>query len=153
MEVGALLRRQEGFTLIETVIVAAIIGILMTVGLASYRSMVDRAEEERVQFDLVAAAKVEALVHLEHGEFTADSAALSAIEPSLTYGTAADPAGTVVVVIAPGRAAIDVCIFERSRSGGWYAILHSAFGGQRFARTGPVDCVPEVTDLWDTGSW
>ena len=147
------MRRDEGFTLVELVVVIAIVGILMTIGIASYRAMNRQAGDRSVQLDLVTAAKVQALHHLEHGFFSDDGGALRVHEPNLQYSAAGDPSGSIVVVIEDGRSAIDVCLFAVTPQGDWFAIRHSATDGDRYALSGPVACEPGTTDAWSASSW
>lgn len=145
--------RDEGFTLVELVVVLAIVGILMTVGMASYRAMTQSSEAKAAQLDLLTAVKVQALHHLEEGTFTDDPATLFDLEPTLRYSADGEPAGTVVVRSEPGRTAIDVCLFARTPTGDWFSIYHSAVDGDRFGRAEPDACFPGIADDWSSGSW
>jgi prepilin-type N-terminal cleavage/methylation domain-containing protein len=148
-----MLRRDEGFTLVELVVVVAVVGILMTIGLASYSAMTRIADDKGTQLDLLTATKVQALHHLEEGVFTDDRRVLFDLEPVLRYSPDGEPAGTVVVSIAPGRAALDVCLFARTPHGEWFAIHHSVTGGDRYAESTPVACTPGETAGWSAESW
>lgn len=145
--------REGGFTLVELVVVVAVVGILMTVGLASYRAMTRTADDTGVQLDLLTATKVQALHHLQTGVFTDDPGVLFDLEPNLRYTDAGDPTGTIVVSIAPGRAALDVCVFARTPAGDWFSMRHSATDGDRYATSNPVACTPGITDSWSVDSW
>ena len=76
---------EGGFTLIETVVVLAIVAALMVIGLVSYSRYTHLADNAAVQLDLLTAVKVQALTHLEQGQFTTDAAALRSLEPNLEY--------------------------------------------------------------------
>lgn len=146
-------RRDDGFTMVELVVVLAIVGILMTIGMASYRAMNRIADDKAAQLDLLTATKVQALHHLEHGVFTDDAAALFDLEPTLRYTPGGDPPGTVVVRSEAGRTALDVCVFTRTPQGDWFAIRHSAIDGDRYATSAPTPCVPGTTGAWSVEPW
>jgi prepilin-type N-terminal cleavage/methylation domain-containing protein len=148
-----MLRRDDGFTLVELVVVVAVVGILMTIGLASYSAMTRIADDKGAQLDLLTATKVQALYHLEEGVFTDDQHVLFDLEPTLRYTSAGIPAGTVVVSIAPGRAALDVCLFAQTPQGDWFSMRHSATDGDRYGRSAPVTCTPDETATWSVESW
>lgn len=145
-------RRDGGYTLIETVIVVSIIGILTAVGIISLRRMTGLAEDRAVQLDLVTAIKVQMLHHLESGEFTDDAVVLHGLEPNIQYSATGDD-GTLVVLIQPGREAEDVCLFGRSANGGWFSVYHSVSVGDRFGTSAPVGCVPANVAGWGTAAW
>jgi len=145
--------REDGFTLVELVVVIAIVAILMTIGLASYSAMARIADDRGTQLDLLTATKVQALHHLEEGVFTEDDSVLSDLEPTLRYTADGDPAGTIVVSIDAGRAALDVCLFAVTPQGDWFSIRHSATDGERYSTSPPVECVPGTTDAWSTKAW
>jgi prepilin-type N-terminal cleavage/methylation domain-containing protein len=146
-------RRDEGFTLIEMAVVVAVVGILMTMGMASYRAMNRIADDKAVQLDLLTAAKVQTLHYLENGTFADDPVVLFDLEPTLRYSLEGDPAGTVVVRTEPGRSALDVCVFARTPQGDWFAVRHSAVEGDRYAVASPTQCMPGNTDTWSKDPW
>ncbi|CAD5372333.1 Type IV pilin PilA [Rubrivivax sp. A210] len=107
-------RTQSGFTLIELMIVAAIVGLLSSVALPSYQGYVSRA---RVSEGLVLAAPARALV-VENAMFgkvlnsgwtspaaTAHVASITVDEArgqiTITYTAAVAPAGANTLILAP----------------------------------------------------
>lgn len=146
-------RHDDGFTLVELVVVVAIVGLLMMMGMASYRVMVRDADEKGTQLDLLTATKVQELHYLEQGAFSDDVGVLMGLEPTLRYTSGGDPPGSVVVSIEAGRSALDVCLFARTGHGEWFGVLHSATDGDRYARSAPVPCGPGNTATWSTASW
>lgn len=69
-------RRQRGFTLVELMIVIVIIGILATIGLTSYGSMIDRARVIQAIGDIKAISMAVDNYYLMYGEYPANLAAV-----------------------------------------------------------------------------
>lgn len=153
MEGDAMRRREDsGFTLVEMVVVVAIVAVLLTIGLVSYRGVQRQAEARGVQLDLVTAVKVQALLHLETGAFSSDAITLTALEPNLQYSL--DGAnGTIVVASEVGREDLDVCLFASTQDGAWFSMYHSSSAGDRYGQSAPLQCTPVNVAAWPTGSW
>ena len=145
-------RWEDGFTLIETIVVLAIIAVLMVIGLVSYARYTHLADDAGVQLDLVTAVKVQALNHLEQGQFTTDAAALRALEPNLEY-SADGLDGSLVVAIEAGHASEAVCVFGLSSSGQWFSVQHSLVSGDRFGVAAPSDCDAAAVADWQPAGW
>lgn len=145
-------RWDGGFTLVETVVVLAIVAVLMIIGLASYARYTGLADDAAVQLDLVTAVKVQALNHLEHAVFTTDAVALRDLEPNLEYsGDGLD--GSLVVAIEAGHAEEAVCVFGLSSSGKWFSVQHSLATGDRFGFSAPADCDAATVADWQPAGW
>jgi prepilin-type N-terminal cleavage/methylation domain-containing protein len=143
---------EGGFTLIETVVVLAILAALMAIGLVSYSRYTHLADNAAVQLDLLTAVKVQALNHLEQGQFTTDAAALRSLEPNLEYsGDGLD--GSLVVAIEAGHAHEAVCVFGLSSSGQWFGVQHSLASGDRFGFSAPSDCDAAAVADWQPAGW
>lgn len=123
-------RRDDGFTLIETMTVLGIVAVLMAIGLASFARYTHLADDSAIQLDLMTGVKVQTLHHLEHDVFTTDAAPLRALEPNLQYSVEGLD-GTLVVTIGPGRDDEDVCLFGLSGSGSWFSVYHPVDAGDR----------------------
>ena len=148
-----MVEREDGFTLVELMVVVLIIAVLVAMGLASYYGMRRVADDTGVQMDLVTGAKVQALNHLETGEFTAVGATLLAIEPNLSYSVAGNPATTIAVIIEPGREGIDVCLFAQTEHGDWFSLHHSATDGDRYGNASPAQCQAALWGGWSREAW
>lgn len=143
---------EDGFTLIETVVVLAVVATLMVIGLVSYSRYTHLADDAAVQLDLVTAVKVQALHHLGQGQFTTDAVALRALEPNLEYsGDGLD--GSLVVAIEAGHPDEAVCVFGLSSSGNWFSVQHSLVSGDRFGFAAPSDCEAGDVADWQPVGW
>jgi prepilin-type N-terminal cleavage/methylation domain-containing protein len=126
---------EQGFTLVELLIVIAIIAILLAVAVPSYMSFDDRARES------VAESNVRAIVPAVES-FYSDNSSYSALDNASTAsppGLASyDPAGSTHVVIA-SSSLHSYCIYSTS---GGSTFFKKGPGGDITADPGPVadDC-------------
>ncbi len=146
-------RPEDGFSLVELMIVLLVIAVLMVIGIVSYFQMTRQANDRAAQLDLLTAVKVQTLHHLDNDVFTDDRAVLLDLEPMLRYTDDGVPVGTVVVKSETGREATDVCLFTQTEQGDWFSIYHSVETGDLYAESSPIDCTPGDVAAWSNESW
>ncbi len=161
------LKKEEGFTLVELMVVVLIIAILIAIAIPTFLGARERAQDRAAQSDLrnaMTAAKVH-YVDVENysdgGAVAADVtvAQLNAIEPSLTFvaGAPADLSYDVGFVVGPNTD-LDVrqaIIFLReSAAGDWFCLGEEATGSAagtldgRGATSADVDTIAECVGGW-----
>jgi type IV pilus assembly protein PilA len=93
---------EEGFTLIELMVVVLIIAILIAIAIPTFLGARERAQNRSAQSNVRNALTAEKTSYTDTQTYTATSATLTAIEPSLTYVNAVPAKGTHEVYVASG---------------------------------------------------
>lgn len=145
-------RRDEGFTLVELMVVVLIIAILIAIAIPTFLGARERAQDRAVQSDLrnaLTAAKVYyAGDELDYAFAVAD---LDNIHANLTFVAGNNPAaGEVGFVHLPntdGRADQAVVFVTQSGSGTWFCLLDEASGSRTGTFFGKADAPGTGADL------
>jgi len=83
---GRRLNTGQGFTLIELMVVVAIVGVLALIAVASYRHFTAQAKAVEAEVALAEVHRLEVVYYANHGVFTNDFNALGfSLAPSLKY--------------------------------------------------------------------
>jgi type IV pilus assembly protein PilA len=112
--------REGGFTLIELMVVVLIIAILIAIAIPTFLGARTRAQDRAAQSNLRNALTAEKSYYTDAQAYTAVTASLAAIEPSLKYNAAGPPsvnnqiyvdAATAGTVILGAKSASGTCFY------------------------------------------
>ena len=140
------LDREEGFTLIELMVVVLIIAVLVAIAIPSFLGFRNRAQDRSAQADLRNTLLGEKAVWTDTGAFTTVEADLKSFEPTLVVNTsgAGDPGVFVSLSVAANDDA--VCLQQASASGNVFAIFEdsSATGGTFYGSSAGAFACPNA---------
>jgi len=120
--------REEGFTLIELMVVVLIIAILIAIAIPTFLGARERAQDRGAQSDLRNALVAAKTFYTDNETYTGVLADLPNIEPSLSYGAA----GSKTVVGVSGTSDTEVVLTKQSKSDTWFAICEDLTSGTTY---------------------
>ena len=147
---------EQGFTLIELMVVVLIIAILIAIAIPTFLGARQRAQDRAAQSDLRNGLTAEKTVYTDSQTYSSDTAVggvLKSTESSLKWG------GTLTVAVGDVVAGDKgvVCLTETSKSGTKFAIADVASGanaGTYFNKGGDCSSTAPATlaaAAWNTG--
>jgi type IV pilus assembly protein PilA len=130
-----LARSEEGFTLIELMVVVLIIAILLAIAIPTFLGARSRAQDRAAQSNLRNALTTEKTYYTDNQAYTVDDAAggdLNSIEPNLLFDTTnADATAGITVTQADTSS---VCMTRTSASGKVFSLFESADQGTFYVK-------------------
>ena len=123
---------EDGFTLIELMVVVLIIAILLAIAIPTFLGARSKAEDRAAQSNLRNALTAEKTYYVDSQAYTDNTSSnLTNIEPSLTYAGTAGPSvtGTVYVESASATA---VVLAAKSASGSCFYMQDSSTTGTQY---------------------
>ncbi len=161
--VNSRLRKEEGFTLVELMVVVLIIAILIAIAIPTFLGARTRAQDRAAQSDLrntLTAAKAFYVDNENYGSGLADddayATALDALEPSLVLDAVADVAAADTSTVGVLRGATTTLFVRQSASTTWFCITDTSTGGSAGTDTGQganKAAVDTVAECNATAAW
>jgi type IV pilus assembly protein PilA len=129
---------EDGFTLIELMVVVLIIAILIAIAIPTFLGAQDRARDRAAQSDLRnGLTAVKTIATDDAGLFTSISlASLQSAEGALSYESAATPSAVnkVAVEVSTAASPNTIVLETKSASGTTFAVCADSNGGVTYAK-------------------
>ena len=153
--------REDGFTLIELMVVVLIIAILIAIAIPTFLGARKRAQDRAVQSNLRNALTAEKTYYTDKQVYTASATDLTAIEPSLSYSNAVsttDPRQIKVETAADSNSSLGqvVCLAAISKSGKGFQVkdvLSGTDAGTWYTSWQPPAAEPSCTYARTNAEW
>ncbi len=151
-------RAQEGFTLVELMVVLLVVGVLVAIGLPVFLGARTRAAERRTETQLRTGLIAGLTYWADGGNFTGFDASCTGVPDSCTV---ADGAESALIWVGPGQPAIpeisivsaagnNLLLAARTTGGEFFCIAQST-GRSEYGRGiafANIDTVPECAGGW-----
>lgn len=135
-------RGEQGFTLVEVMVVVLIIGILLAIGIPTFLGARTRAQDRAAQSNLRIAQTTSLILFTDSGDFEdATSTGMAAAEPQLTWiasNVASTDEGTMSV--GPSSFFSEFGAAARSDSGTCFFIRVRANGSTQYGSSTTASC-------------
>ena len=135
-------RGEQGFTLVEVMVVVLIIGILLAIGIPTFLGARSRAQDRAAQSNLRIAQNTALILFTDDGTFApATDAGLATAEPQLDWvvGTAASTDDKLVSV-GPNTTGTEFGAAALSDSGVCYFVRVRTDGATRYGKSSTTTC-------------
>jgi type IV pilus assembly protein PilA len=144
--------REEGFTLIELMVVVLIIAILIAIAIPTFLGARNRAQDRAAQSSLRNALTAAKTAYTDNSDYSqSDDTKLGAIEPSLTYAnatTASTGFKNVSVDVSSTGTSTDHQVWSAaalSKSGPCFWLMDTATGGSAGTKYGSTSDATKCT--------
>jgi type IV pilus assembly protein PilA len=146
------LNKDEGFTLIELMVVVMIIAVLIAIAIPSFLGFRKSAQDRSAQSELRNVLLSEKAYWLDNGAYTETAADILAFEPNANMD--ADPAVGVSADLRDADADI-LCLSRTSQSGNTFSLWEGASGGTYYGATdlSLADCTAAAPVGYVQGGW
>ncbi len=146
------LKRDEGFTLIELMVVVMIIAVLIAIAIPSFLGFRKSAQDRSAQSEVRNVLLSEKAYWLDNGDYTETAADITAFEPNAILN--ADPALGVAMDTRDVSADI-VCLTRTAASGNSFSVWESSSGGTYYGATNlqTADCPAAAPAGYTQGGW
>jgi type IV pilus assembly protein PilA len=144
-------RDEDGFTLIELMVVVLIIAILIAIAIPTFLGARERAQDRAAQSNIRNAFTAEKVVYTDDQAYTAVTATLAAIEPSLSFAAGETPDATadVFVHVASGV----VYVSALSDSGDCFYLKDDPTAGTTYDSDTDGTCSAATSFGYTADSW
>jgi type IV pilus assembly protein PilA len=145
------LGRDEGFTLIELMVVVMIIAVLIAIAIPSFLGFRSSAQDRSAQSELRSVLLAEKAFWLENGDYTATAGDITAFEPNANIN-ADETLGVALVLNATSNDI--VCMTRTADSGNTFAIWESDTLGTWYGETDLSAACPDAAPgTYTQGGW
>ncbi len=146
------LNRDEGFTLIELMVVVMIIAVLIAIAIPSFLGFRKSAQDRSAQSELRNVLLSEKAYWLDNGDYTETAADITAFEPNALVN--ADPTLGVTIDLRDTDSDI-VCMTRTADSGNTFSVWESSTSGTYYGATDltGADCPAAAPAGYTQGGW